>query len=306
MPSRAKAVAALAGAMVLVGSSVAAGRLLVAALPLYFASMGRFALAAAVLAPLVVLVEGRIPRLSGRTLLLLSVQALCGSFLFTVCLLSGLRLTGAAEAGVVAAATPAAVALLGRLFFHDRLSRRALAGIAATAAGIAALHAGAGQATGPSPVLGNGLVLCAVGFEAVFLLLRRAVKQPLSPLGAALWVSVLGLALFLVPGLYEAASLEPAALTPTALAVLAYYGLGVTAAAYILWFYGVVRTDAATAGVATGIMPVAALVFAAALCGERVGWPELAGCAGVLAGILCLALGGGGGGKKKMPSGPRP
>uniref|UniRef100_I2Q0D1 DMT(Drug/metabolite transporter) superfamily permease n=1 Tax=Desulfovibrio sp. U5L TaxID=596152 RepID=I2Q0D1_9BACT len=294
MPSRAKAVAALVAAMVLVGSSVAVGRVLVAALPLYFASMVRFALAAAVLAPLVLLVEGRLPRLSLRTLALLSAQALCGSFLFTVCLLTGLRLTGAAEAGVVAATTPAAVALLGRLFFRDRLSARSMAGIAATVAGIAVLQAGSGPGSGPSPLLGNGLVLCAVGFEAVFLLLRRAVDQPLTPLGAALAVSVLGLAFFLPPGLYEAADLPGAALTPAALAALAYYGLGVTAAAYILWFYGVVRVDAATAGVATGVMPVAALAFAAGLCGERVGWPALGGCAGVLAGILCLALGGGG------------
>lgn len=301
MSSRAKAVAALAAAMVLVGSSVAVGRVLVAALPIHFASMVRFALAAAVLAPLVVAIEGRFPRLSGRTLAVLLGQALCGSFLFTVCLLYGLKLTGAASAGVVTAATPAVVALMGWLFFRERLSARALTGILATACGIGALHASAAPEVGPSPLLGNALVLCAVGFEAVFLLLRRAIDEPLSPLAAAMWVSVLGLTLFLVPGMVEAASLDARMLTPTALAALAYYGLGVTAAAYMLWFYGVVRVDAATAGVATGIMPVAALVFAAGLCGERVGARELAGCAGVLAGILCLA--GTGEGKKKQPAG---
>jgi len=289
MSSRAKAVAALAAAMVLVGSSVAVGRALVVALPIHFASMVRFALAAAVLAPLVLAIEGRFPRLSARTLAVLSGQALCGSYLFTVCLLNGLKLTGAAEAGVAAAATPAAVALMGRLFFRERLSARAQAGILATAAGIAALNVKAGPATGTAPLFGNGLVLCAVVFEAVFLLLRRAIDEPLTPLAAAMWVSVLGLALFLVPGLGEAASLDVGALTPSALALLAYYSLGVTAAAYMLWFYGVVRVDAATAGVATGIMPVAALVFAAWFCGERISEWELAGCAGVLAGILCLA-----------------
>jgi drug/metabolite transporter (DMT)-like permease len=292
MTTRLSAVAALAAAMVLVGSSVAVGRLLVAALPVYFASMVRFALAILVLAPLVLWREGGIPRLRRRTLTILLGQALCGSFLFTVCLLYGLKLTGAAEAGVVAAATPAAVALMGGVFFRERLSGRAVLGIVATMAGIAALHAGDGIKTGPSPFWGNALVLCAVGFEAVFLLLRRAVDEPLSPLAAALWVSVLGLALFLIPGLWEVAGLSATDFTPQALASLAYYGLGVTAAAYMLWFYGVVRVDAATAGVATGIMPVAALCFAALLCGERVGLRELAGCAGVVAGILFLAAGG--------------
>jgi drug/metabolite transporter (DMT)-like permease len=37
------------------------------------------------------------------------------------------------------------------------------------------------------------------------------------------------------------------------------------------------------------MMPVAALGFAAWLCGEEAGIRELAGCAGVLGGILLLA-----------------
>ncbi|WP_428559409.1 MAG: DMT family transporter [Solidesulfovibrio sp. DCME] len=293
MSPRCKAVFSLAAAMVLVGSSVAVGRILVASLPIHFASLVRFLLASLVLAPLVVLVEGRLPRPSRRTLAILGGQALCGSFLFTVCLLGGLRLTGAAEAGVVAAATPAMVALLGWALFRERPGRLALAGILATMAGIACLHVGVDAApSGPSPLAGNALVLCAVAFEAVFLLLRRAVTEPLSPMAAALLVSLWGTVLFLVPGLWQAASLRLADMTPQAVAAVAYYALGVTVAAYILWFYGVVRVDAATAGVATGVMPVAALCFAALLCGERIGWPEVAGCAGVLAGILCLAGGG--------------
>lgn len=289
MQTRTLAVASLAAAMLLVGSSVAVGRILVAALPIHFASMLRFALASLVLVPLVVAVEGRFPRVGARTLGILALQALCGSFLFTVCLLSGLRLTQAADAGVVAAATPAMVALLGCLIFRERPTRRALAGIAAAMTGIAALGAGQGHAGGAAALLGDGLVLCAVAFEAVFLLLRRAVAEPLSPLAAAMWVSLLGLAFFLAPGLWQAGTIAPDALTPAALAQLAYYGLGVTAAAYIFWFYGVVRVDAATAGVLTGLMPVAALFFAAWWCGERITAREIAGCAGVLAGIAILA-----------------
>ncbi|OLN27672.1 Permease of the drug/metabolite transporter (DMT) superfamily [Desulfovibrio sp. DV] len=293
MSSRLKAVSALLAAMVLVGSSVAVGRTMTAALPLYFASLARFALASLVLVPLVVLVEGRFPRVSRRTGGALFAQAVCGSFLFTACLLSGLALTGAAQAGVIAAATPAAVAILGRLLFRERLGKAALAGIACTTCGIAILGTEPGvAAVGPSPVLGNLLVLCAVGFEAVFLLLRRTVREPLSPLAAATWVSLLGCLLFLGPGLWQGWQLSPHDITLKSAGEVVYYALGVTAAAYMLWFYGVVRVDAATAGVATGMMPVAALAFAALWCGETVGWREMAGCAGVLAGILCLSLGG--------------
>jgi drug/metabolite transporter (DMT)-like permease len=289
MSQRIRALAALVGAMILVGGSVAVGRELVAGLPLYFASMIRFALATAVLVPLVLIVEGGWPRISRRGLAILVAQALCGSFLFTVCLLAGLTLTGAADAGVVSATTPAAVALMGRFVFREKLSGRALAGIAASVAGLAALAAGGGPATGPAPFWGDALVLVAVLFEAVFLLLRRVLTEPLSPLAAAMWVSLLGLVLFAAPGLWQARTLDPASLTPAMIAALLYYGLGVTAAAYMLWFYGVVRVDAALAGVVTGVMPVAALLFAVWICGEQPGWREVGGCIGVLAGIICLA-----------------
>ena len=292
MSSRLKAVSALIGAMILVGSSVAVGRAMTAALPLYFASLARFALASLVLVPLVVILEGRFPWVTRRTLAALFAQAVCGSFLFTACLLSGLALTGAAQAGVVAAATPAMVAILGRLLFRESLSRAAAAGIACTTAGLAVLGAAAGMATGPSPLWGNLLVLCAVVFEAIFLLLRRTVREPLSPLAAAMWVSLLGCVLFLGPGIWQGMDMRFAQITARSIGEVVYYGLGVTAAAYMLWFYGVVRVDAATAGVATGVMPVAALCSAALWCGETVGWGELAGCAGVLAGIACLSLRG--------------
>lgn len=293
MLSRLKAIVALLAAMVLVGSSIAVGRTMITTLPLYFASLARFALASLVLVPLVILVEGRFPWVAWRTVAALFAQAVCGSFLFTACLLSGLALTGAAQAGVIAAATPAAVAIMGRLVFRERLGKAALAGIACTTCGIAILGAEAGVAVrGPSPLLGNLLVLCAVGFEAVFLLLRRTVREPLSPLAAAMWVSVLGCLLFLGPGLWQGLALDLHAITLKSVGEVVYYALGVTAAAYMLWFYGVVRVDAATAGVATGMMPVAALCFAAIWCGETVGWREMTGCAGVLAGILCLSVPG--------------
>ena len=122
--------------------------------PVLTAIMIRFALATAVLVPLVILLEGGWPRVSRRGCAILGLQALCGSFLFTVFLLAGLRLTGAAEAGVVAATTPAAVALLGRVLFRERLRGRALAGLTATCAGLLVLEAGS-PAVGSHPLLGH-------------------------------------------------------------------------------------------------------------------------------------------------------
>ncbi len=65
MSPRHKAVASLVAAMVLVGSSVAVGRILVASLPIHFASLVRFLLASLVLAPLVALGPAAFPACRG-------------------------------------------------------------------------------------------------------------------------------------------------------------------------------------------------------------------------------------------------
>lgn len=290
MRQRVVALAALAGAMLLVGSSVAVGRVVALALPVCFASMIRFALATAILIPWVLAREKRWPGVGLRDGCLLGAQAVSGSVLFTVLLFAGLRLSDASEAGVVAATTPAVVALFGWLLFRERLGGGAVLGLLATCAGLSVIESGTAPSGGSHPLLGHLCVFGAVVFEAIFLLLRRALRTPLSPLAAAMWVSLLALICFLPPGLYEATTIDATTLTPTMLCALAYYGVAVTAIAYILWFYGVMRVEASVAGVATGIMPVAALGCAVWLCGETLTWRAVAGCLGVLAGICCLAL----------------
>ena len=70
-------------AMVIVGSSVVAGKIMVDELPVFLASTLRFILALAILIPILYLREGGLPRLSRRSWIMLGVQSLCGSFLFT-------------------------------------------------------------------------------------------------------------------------------------------------------------------------------------------------------------------------------
>lgn len=292
MPVTFSAALCLASAMVIVGSSVVAGRIMIAGLPLFFASSLRFALAAAVLWPLVRVLEGGLPRLSRRTWLILALQALCGSFLFTVCLLYGLKWTSPAAAGIVTSTTPACVGVIAWLAFREWPGRAEIAGILFAVAGIMALNlAGAGPGlAGANPLAGSLLVLAAVLCESCFLLLRKAVREPLSPLAASFLVSLLGLAWFAPFGLAEGAHAGLAAVPASAWWAVAYYGLVVTVGAYLLWFAGVVRVPAQTAGVFTALMPLSALATGWLLLGQAPGAGEVLGCLLVLAGLGCLSL----------------
>lgn len=281
--------ASLAGAQMLVGSSVVAGKLMILELPVGLASLLRFCLAGLILVPLLFWREGW-PRLSLRSHAILALMSLCGSFLFTVCLLHGLRFTSPVSAGIIASTTPAAVALLGWALFRERPGRLALVGVALCALGAmltqAGTHVGGG---GAAPWLGNLLVFAAVLFESAFLLLRKAVPERLSPLGTSTLASLWGLIWFLGLGLFDATRVDLALVNPMGWWAVGYYGLFVTVGAYLLWFAGITKVRAATAGAFTALMPVSALLLAALILGERVGPGQAAGCVLVFGGILLLS-----------------
>jgi drug/metabolite transporter (DMT)-like permease len=278
-------------AMVIVGSSVVAGKIMVAELPVHLASALRFALALCILLPVLRLREGGLPRLSRRSWLLLAGQSLCGSFLFTVCLLYGLALTTPASAGIITATTPACMGVIAWVFMAERPTPRAGLGMVLSVAGLLAVGA-AGRAAGgsaPAPLAGNLLVVGAVLFESLFLLVRKGVREPLSPLAAATVISLFGLVWFLPGGVAELAHTDLAAVSPVGWLSVAYYGAVVTVLAYVFWFAGVTRVAASTAGVFTAVMPVSALALSALLLDEPVSPAQLAGCACVLGSIVLLS-----------------
>lgn len=277
-------------AMVLVGSSVVAGKIMVVELPVFLASALRFVLALAILIPIVCLREGGLPRISRRSWLLMGAQSLCDSFLFTVFLLYGLTLTGPASAGIITSTTPACMGLIAWLFLKDRPSRRTGLGIILSVIGVGVINlVQGGGVTGASPLAGNLLVLCAVVFESLFLLIRKTVPEPLSPLAVSTVISLFGLMWFLPMGVAEALTTDFAAITTTGWLVVFYYGAFVTVLAYLFWFAGITKVPPSTAGVFTAIMPVSALALSALVLGEPIGWQQLTGCGCVLGGIILIS-----------------
>ncbi|MCJ2165750.1 MULTISPECIES: DMT family transporter [unclassified Pseudodesulfovibrio] len=277
-------------AMILVGSSVVAGKIMVAELPIFLASALRFILALAILIPIVFMREGGLPRISRRSWLMIAGQSLCGSFLFTVFLLYGLTLTGPASAGIITSTTPACMGIIAWFFLKDRPSTRTGLGILLSVLGVLVINLVQGNGvTGANPLAGNLLVLCAVIFESLFLLIRKTVPEPLSPLAVSTIISLFGLLWFLPMGVIEAVSTDFTAISMTGWLVVLYYGAFVTVLAYLFWFAGITRVSPSTAGVFTAIMPVSALVLSALILDEPLGWQQLTGCGCVLGGIVLIS-----------------
>ncbi|KSF09044.1 EamA family transporter [Pseudomonas aeruginosa] len=285
MSSRHLAQSCLALAMLLVGSTVVVSKLLAHALDPFLATALRLALALPCFLILLRLSGQRWPRLGARDGCLLLAQAAAGSVGYTVLLIVGLRYTSAADAGVILGALPLVAASLSILLLGERPSRRLLAALALASAGVAAITLEPGGPRGAW--LGNLLVLLAVGCEALFILLNKALRTAVPALPLSTAMSALGLLLSLPLALPALPSLATVPLS--ALLAVLYYALLPTVAGFLLWYAGASRVSASEASLFTALLPVSALL-AAALAGETVSVRQLCGLGCVLLALLAVLL----------------
>lgn len=276
-------------AMILVGSSVVAGEILIRHFPVHLGSLLRFALASVVIVPLWIAREGRPPRLARRTWLILTGQALCGSVLFTIFLLHGLRWTSPGAAGIITSTTPACMSLLAWVLLKERPGRRIMIGIGLSVAGIAMLNLAGAEKAGVQSWPGNLLVAAAVVVESLFLLVRKSIREQLSPLAVSSLITVLATCFFLPLGLTQAVGFDFGALPLEAWMSVIYYAVAVTVLAYLCWFAGVTRVRADVAGVFTAILPVSALVLSALVLDQPVRQEHLAGVFLALTSIVLIS-----------------
>ena len=168
-------------AMITVGSTVVASKLIAVGMPPFTATALRFAIAFPILAALMRVARTPFPRPDRRDGLLLLVQAGAGSVGYTVLLIAGMGLASAVDAGAIAGTLPAVATVLAVLALRERPDRAMLGSIALATAGVLIVSVPlSGGAIDPAlaTLLGNALVLGAVGCEAVFILLNKRLRTP--------------------------------------------------------------------------------------------------------------------------------
>lgn len=279
-------------AMIIVGSSVVFGKVIVKNFPVFLASGLRFAIASAVILPLYMKTEPRAPQLKNREWMILGIMAFCGQFIFTVLLLVGLKLTSAIEAGLITSTTPAAMTLVAVVFLRETLSVRQVVGVSLAVFGVLAVNgllpAFSSVETDGRHLLGNLLVLGAVLGEAFFLLLRKTMAPALSSLAASTILCIMGCGLFLPFSLYQARYFPFSSVDAAGWWAILYFGAIFTVAAYMFWFKGVARVSGNTAGVFTALMPVSAVVLAAVFLNETITPSHGLGIVLVIAAIVLI------------------
>jgi len=284
------AYACLALSMLLVGSYVGLSKLLLNVFPVFLLAGLRFGIAALAMVHWV-------PRsASERTLSphdrwLLFLESFLGNFLFSICMLYGVLWSSAVSAGVVMAAIPAAVALLSRVFLHERISARVTAAIACAALGIALLAvARPADAVNVHPpwraALGHLLLLGAVFCEASYVVIGKRLAAQVSPRRISALINLWGLLLVMPFALWQGLSYDFAGVSFPSWGLLLFYSLAASVATVWLWMRGLRHVPASRAGVFTVLLPVAAALVGVIVLREPFGAAHAAAFVLALLGLL--------------------
>lgn len=279
----------LALAMALVGVNVPVAKQLAEALPIACILFLRCLIACGVLLPLVRAAEPHGARPAGRLLLSLFGQAMVGTALFNVALLSGLRRTSALEAGLVLAALPAVMALGAWLWLREAPGLRGWVSVGLAVLAMTALNAAGADSGTAGSLHGNALVFAAVVAEAAYALLAKSVSGRLGALTATLWMQVFSVLLtapFAVPALLTGAA---ARISTAGWGLLLFHALTSSVVSLVLWYRGLRRAPMVFAGVSAIFLPAAAAVTAMLLFNERATAAHGAGFALMALSVLAAA-----------------
>ncbi|MDY7577465.1 DMT family transporter [Herbaspirillum sp. RTI4] len=285
VPNRALAILCLALSMSLVGVYVALSKPLAVALPIFLLAWLRFGIGAVAMLrwlkkPAIV------PAMTRQTKRLVFIESFLGNFLFTLCMIYGVSLTGAVSAGIILSAIPAVAALLSWVLLKERIAPRTWAAIALSAIGIGLLaltqdtapHALPTLAAGTTQApawLGNLLVFCAVVCEAAYTVIGKKLTAVLSPKRISALINLWGLALMTPLGLWTALHFDFSPVKTDIWLLLLFYGMAASVWTVWLWMTGLKTIPAAQAGVFTVMLPLSATLTGVLVLGESLSGGQL-------------------------------
>ncbi len=281
-----RAYAALALSTSLVGLYVGLSKLLLLVFPVFLLAWLRFGIAALMMGSWLKRAPTE-PALDGRTRCLLFLESFIGNFLFSICLLFGLRYSSALVAGVILAGIPAAVALLSWVFLREKISARGWLAVLLGVTGIAlvALSRSPAQQADAATPLGAGLLLAATFCEASYVVIGKRLTAQISARRISALINLWGLVLVTPMGLWQAWSFDFTRPSVANWGLLVFYAAAASMAGVWLWMTGLRQVPAAKAGVFMVFLPIATGLVGLGL-GERLGLLQAAAYALALAGVL--------------------
>ena len=208
-------------------------------------------------------------RPSRKDVLALVGIGVIGNGLYQLCFIEGLARSRAGTVALMLAASPAFVAIVGRIFRVERVGARGWSGIALQLAGIACVAFGSvARSTGDDSVLGSALIVTGSLCWAFFAILIKPYTERLSGIDVGAY-SLAGGALFVTAvGIPSMLATDWGAVTPSVWAAMVYSGIGALVVGNLIWYHGVSRIGPTRVSMFSNLQPLVALAVAWLALGE--------------------------------------
>jgi len=287
--------------MSLVGSYVALSKPLVAALPVFLLAWLRFGIGGAAMLHWLKKPSSEVP-MTSQTKRLLFLESFLGNFLFSICMLFGVSMTGAVTAGVVMATIPAAVALMSWAFLGERIGLRTWAAVVCAVVGVTLVSLSKQELVAPvsigldanlapqNNVLGTLLLLGAVLCEAAYAVIGKKLVGALSPKRITALINLWGFVLATPLGLWAAWQFDFFSVTTPSWLLLVFYSLAASVWTVWLWMTGLKIIPAGQAGVFTVFLPVSAAAVGVVFLGENLSGLQALAFGVALLGVVLATL----------------
>src|ERR1700742_486902 len=293
--NRSLAIAALAVAGMLWGTTVPLSKLALAWLPAGWLTVARFGLAAAVLLVLMRRSARRAQadprrqrprpvRPAATPLVLLSGAAGYGATV--VFQNAGVALTSVTHAALLIGAVPVLVAVIAAVWQRAVARPVAWAGFGVSLAGVGLVTGGHG---GGASTLGDGLVMLSLLISATFTVGQTRLLQGRDPI-AVTAVQFLGAALAALVYAVVAEGLPPVPHAAGPVIATVALALGGTLAPFTLFAYGQSRISAELAGAFLNLEPLVGALAGVVVFGDPVGPLQAAGGVAIVAGIALSSV----------------
>ncbi|HEX9951914.1 MAG TPA: DMT family transporter [Rubricoccaceae bacterium] len=288
---RPRAIAALVAAGTLWGTTYIAGKIALEQTGPVWLIVFRLALASGVLLPLVpwrrIGAQVRTGGVTGSDAWRVVAGALVSGYIVFVMQFEGLARTTAASASLLVAVAPPLLAIGAALVDGERASRAAWAAVALSALGVVLL---VGEPGPGRSVLGDALCAASMAGAVGWTLLSRRVAHRIGALPAMAVQFALAGVLVLPWAFWREG--PPPALSGGALAAVVWMGIACTAGTFVLFTWGVMRVEAARAGVLSNVEPVIGSALGVWLLGETLGpWALAGGALLVVAAVVAVRAG---------------
>jgi drug/metabolite transporter (DMT)-like permease len=273
------------------GGTFVGGKIVVATLTPLMGSFARYLVACAALLVAAFVLEGGLPRLSGRQWAATFVLGLFGVFCYNLFFMGALAKLPASRAALIIALNPAITIALSAVVLKEHLSARRWAGVAVALVGVAIVVSKGEIAnlSGGSVGLGELYMFAAVTSWALYTILGRKVMAGLSPLAATNYAALWGT---LMLGLVAAPAfdtLHPAQFDWRVITSLLYLGVLGTAVAFVWYYMSVKKVGASTTSIFNNLVPVFGVAISVLLLGEELLVSMLIGGAVTIVGVLMVS-----------------